>query len=230
MKSEDIAVAGLRGRLMRPDGAVRAGVLVLPSIFSLNRSTVERAEMLVAEGFAAWLWDLYPGEALPAKPPEALGMVKRYTDSVIDGLGQVVDHLLGPVGLGAVGTIGFCLGGRYNLLLGADNKRLGAVVSYYPSIEDPRLAQQTRDAVAEAAAIACPVQVVTAGHDHVTAPATRLRLQEILQARAAPTVMQSWPEADHSFLEPARPGPANQRAALGSWPQAMAFLRAALVG
>jgi carboxymethylenebutenolidase len=131
--------------------------------------------------------------------------------------------------LKAIGTLGFCLGGRFSLLLCVRDRRLGACLTYYPSIRVPKPPNQHQDAVALAAEISCPVQLVYPGQDHVIERETFLQLQATLQKRHAPTIVQFYPEASHSFMVLDRTsGEVDRAAARLSWPQAIAFLSACL--
>ena len=78
-----------------------------------------------------------------------------------------MSHLLDTLHLPAVAVLGFCLGGRYAILLAARDKRLFACVPYYPSIRVPMGPNQTLDAVALAADIQCPVHLVHGTGDQV---------------------------------------------------------------
>jgi carboxymethylenebutenolidase len=128
--------------------------------------------------------------------------------------------------LTTIATAGFCLGGRYGLLLSAHDKRIAACVSYYPTIETPPLPGQDEDVVALAADIPCPVHMIRAGKDHLTGDDVFQRLQANLQRRSAPTIVQHYPEGDHGFMQ--RTGAANETAIHLSTPQTIAFLKAAL--
>ena len=129
--------------------------------------------------------------------------------------------------LTSVGVLGFCLGGRYVLMAAAQDKRVKACAAAYPSIENPRLPNQEQDAVALAADIRCPVHVVQPGHDHVASAETYAALRENLHKRAAPTVWQYYPDAEHGFMHRKEPA-ANPAASVIASPQLVAFLKACL--
>ena len=136
------------------------------------------------------------------------------------------DFMLGELSLTTIGAAGFCLGGRYGLLLAAREPRVAACVSYYPTIETPPLPGQNQDVVALATDILCPVHMIRAGKDHLTSEDIFQRLQNILQRRAAPTIVQVYPDGDHGFMQ--RTGAANETAIHLSTPQTISFLAAAL--
>ena len=128
-------------------------------------------------------------------------------------MSRLVDHMTSELGLNQIVVLGFCLGGRYALLLGAHELRLAGVVAYYPTIETPRLPSQEWDVVAQASSIACPVHLITPGIDHLTSRAIFDALQTSLQSRPALTSIQYFPQAEHAFLQTDRRlGPANEQA------------------
>ncbi len=80
-------------------------------------------------------------------------------------MGALLDYARGELGARRVGVIGWCLGGRFALLLGARDADLANVVAYHPSIWDPAAANHDLDAIALAPTIAAPVMVLHAGAD-----------------------------------------------------------------
>ena len=82
-------------------------------------------------------------------------------------------------------------------------------------------------ALAIAAGIGCPVHVVQPGHDHVASPETYAALKETLFKRAAPTIWQYYPDAEHGFMHRNVP-PANPAASAIASPQVVGFLTGCL--
>jgi carboxymethylenebutenolidase len=137
--------------------------------------------------------------------------------------------MLDTLHLPAVAVLGFCLGGRYAVLLAARDKRLFACVPYYPSVRVPMSPNQTLDAVALAADIQCPVHLVYAGADQVFLQPVFVQVRDALEKRAAATVVQIHPGAVHSFMRPElHSAPANAIASRLSWPPVLAFLETCL--
>jgi carboxymethylenebutenolidase len=230
-ETSDLHVDKLHAVLCRPTSGARAGLLLLPMVYGIESKVLEYATWLADAGFAAVVWNPYSGREVPQGSPEDLAPLAR---SLRDGPTRAeqerwLDYMRGELGLAQVGVIGWCMGGRYALLLAAHSRQVGACVAYYPSIHDPLPPNHDEDAVALAGEIGCAVQVVYPGQDHVTSPATFRALQAALQGREAPTTTQLHPAADHGFLDPARhPSEPNVAAARCAWPQTIAFLQAYL--
>ena len=228
-KSQDVKQSGLFGFLAQPDAPTKGGVVILPTIFGVNAFVRGYAETLARAGLAAAVWDHYEGLPLTADYEESKARARKLADAGMHAkVGKWIEYMLDDLRLTSVGVLGFCLGGRYVLMAAAQNQRIKACAAAYPSIEDPRLPNQEQDAVALAADIRCPVHVVQPGHDHVASPETYAALKERLGKRAAPTIWQYYPDAEHGFMHRKEPA-ANQAATVIASPQLVAFLTACLL-
>lgn len=219
--------SGERGAYLARPADAQAGVLLLPTVHGIDQYAKAYAQMLAEAGLATVIWEPFP-EWPPAESREQRA-ARLATLSDATSLREMTDWLewmLVELSLTKVGTAGFCLGGRYGLLLCARDPRIAACVSYYPTIETPPLPGQDEDVVALAAGISCPVHMIRAGKDHLTSEDVFRRLQTNLQSRVAPTIVQHYPDGDHGFMQ--RTGAANEAAIHLSTPQTIAFLKAAL--
>jgi carboxymethylenebutenolidase len=222
-----IDLDGASGFLVRAQNQ-RAGVLLLPTIFGVNKFVREFAGGLAAAGLTTLIWDPYPGDELPGSYDAARARAGELRDGPsLDAMSICVDHLLGEMRVDAVGTVGFCLGGRYCLLLAARETRLAACAAVYPSIHAPKQDNQDEDAVVRAGEIECPVQLTYPGRDRVMNSDTFHRLQETLQRRIGATMVLVYPGADHAFMHTA--GADNEAADRHARPLVRAFLETSLV-
>ncbi len=221
-----ITLKGASGFLTRAK-AERAAVVLLPTIYGVNHFATDFANAIAEQGITSLIWDPYPGQPPPAGFEAALKGGEQLRDAPsLAAMSVCIDYLQDELRFRSVGTVGFCLGGRYGLLLAARDKRVGACVAVYPSIHASNRPTQDEDAVARSAEIGCPVHVVYPARDNVTPNEVFYRLQGALQQRKAPTVVQLFPEADHGFLH--NPGPLNEAAARQTTPLAAAFLLSCL--
>jgi carboxymethylenebutenolidase len=227
---EDIKDGARQAYLARPAGRTDAGVLLLPSVHGADRHAKDYAHRLAEVGLATLIWEPFPGHPPALNREGRQARLKTLDDaSSLREMTFWLDHLHGALGARRTGTVGFCLGGRYALLLAARDPRLTACVPFYPTIETPPLEGQDQDVVALAAVIPCPAHMVTAGSDHITTRETFARLQQSLQRRSVPTVIEFYPEGEHGFMQTdMRPGKANATAVRFALAQTVPFLQTAL--
>jgi carboxymethylenebutenolidase len=228
--TEEIAQGRVQGYIAHAERP-RGGVLILPTITAIDGPMKERARILAEAGFTAMVWNPYPGEAPPADVNSAYPRAAKLNDGSLDSMVDCVSHLLGKLALGSVAVMGFCLGGRYAVLLAAKDKRLATCVAYYPSIREPMSPNQTLDAIALAAGIACPVHLIHGTADQVFVQPVFEQLRAVLEKRNVATLVQVHPGAVHSFMRPdLHKEPANAAAARLSWPPVLAHLEQCLTG
>jgi carboxymethylenebutenolidase len=228
IKCKSLSGPQMFGYIAEPEQGARSGVLILPTIFGVNDFARGYAETLADSGLCAAVWDINSGLPLTSDYQECIKRARTLTDASASGMvARWIDTMLSEFGLSSVAVLGFCIGGRFALLQAAQDTRLRACAAAYPSIEYPRLASQEKDAVALASAIACPVQMLRPGNDHVTNPETYDDLTRALLKRSAPTTIQLYPQAEHGFMHRKTPE-ANVAATQLASPQIIAFLTACM--
>jgi carboxymethylenebutenolidase len=226
IRTETLTIGDRVGYLARPADA-QAGVLLLPSVHGIDEYSKAYAHALAEAGLATVIWEPFPGQAPAETREQRAARLAPLTDATsLHEMTWWLDLMAKELSLTKIGTAGFCLGGRYALLLSTHEWRIAACVSYYPTIETPPLPGQSEDVVALAKTIACPVHMIRAGKDHLTSEDVFQRLQANLQSRDAPTIVQHYPHGDHGFMQ--RTGAPNETAIHLSTPQTIAFLTAAL--
>src|SRR4029078_5914241 len=129
-------------------------------------------------------------------------MAGTLNDGALGAMTACVDHMFGDMKLPNVAVMGFCLGGRYAVVLAGKDKRLDACGPYYPSIRVPNKQNESEYALALAAQIACPVHLIHGSADKVFLQPVFERLRGILEQRPVATMVQVHPGADHSFVRP----------------------------
>lgn len=218
----------LFGYVAAPRANARGGVLILPTIFGVNEFARGYADGLANAGLAAAVWDINSGLPLSMDYQECISRARTLTDEgVLKMTARWHDELKVQCGGNAIGVLGFCIGGRFALLHASRHRSIAACAIAYPSIENPRLQNQAMDALALAADVECPVQMLRPGNDHVSSPETYEVLTRALLSRRQPTTIQMYPQAEHGFMH--RPAPeANVAATTLASPQVIAFLKACL--
>jgi carboxymethylenebutenolidase len=228
---ENITVAGLNAYLSRPAEVSSGGMLLLPMITGIATQLREFADNLATAGVTALSWDPWRGRPGADKTPmqTLFGWMSELDDEAsLTEAGRLLDHMFGELGCQRVGVIGWCLGGRFALLLGARDSRLANVVAYHPTVPGTPPPNHTLDAVAFTGRIAAPTMILYPGADDLVPEESFLRLQAALNSRTtAPSIVHVYPGAEHGFTARMRhANPINKAANDLSWPQVVAFIRA----
>ena len=190
------------GYLARPDGpGPWPGVVVLHEVLGLNDDIRRAADRLAAAGYLALAPDLLRDAARPG-----VGRVRCLVAvfrALQRGQGPAVDEVLAARaelaahedGTGAVGVVGFCLGGGFALLLAARGFD-AAAPCYGPLPDEPE----------RVLAGACPVVASYGGRDLALRGAAQ-RLEGVLTGLGVEHDVREYPGAGHSFLSDHARGP-----------------------
>jgi len=228
IEAEHVHIGGLRAYLARPLGGTDAGMLLLPMVTGIGEQVREYAADLASSGVTALVWDPWHGRSSDDTEPQRLAesMTDLRDEDCLAEMGILLDHARGELGLARVGVIGWCLGGRFALLLGARDPHIATVVAYHPSILVPAPDHHVLDAVDHAARITAPTMIVHAGADTVMTTETFAALQSALQSRSVgATVVHVYPGAAHGFSNrPRQVDPVNAAAWTLSWPSVQRFV------
>jgi carboxymethylenebutenolidase len=229
-ESSTISVGDLSAYLARPaEGDSGAGTLLLPMITGIGEQIRDWADAIAATGITAVVWDPFHGRSTDNSSQEELAKMARELDddAALQEQAALLDHLLGDLGCTRAGTIGWCLGGRFALLLGARDSRLVNVIAYHPTVPSKRPPHHRYDVTTEVSGITAPVMALYPSADSIVPVEDFAALQAALQARpAGATITHFYPGAVHGFSDRGRHGdPVNAEAFAISWPQVLAFLQ-----
>lgn len=213
----------LQGYLARPAGVTGPlpGLIVIHEWWGLNDNIRAETRRLAAEGFVALAVDLYDGQQASA-PPAAMKLSQALTNNpgpALANLRAAYDYLEQVEKAPRIGTIGWCLGGRWSLrtaLLLPD--QVDATVIYYGSVKaDP----------AELATLQMPILGLFGAKDPIVPLASVEAFAAEMKKLGKPVDIQVYPGANHAFANPS--GTAyDAPAAEDAWRRAIAFLRAQL--
>jgi carboxymethylenebutenolidase len=190
--------------LAEPDGAPRGAVVVIQEIFGVNEGIRRKCDHWAGLGYLGvapdLFWRLEPGVELDPDVPEqfqqALGLMPRLDqDKAIADIEAVIRDArrrLAPRedgGVGRVGCVGYCLGGRLAFMTSARTD-IDASVGYYGVGLEELLGEQH--------AIARPLMLHIAGADHFVTADKQALIHAGLDDHSKVTI-HDYPGEDHGF-------------------------------
>src|SRR5690606_9243659 len=119
-------VDDLRAYLSQPKDGGSGGMLLLPMITGIGAQLREFADDIARAGVTALSWDPWHGVSSDDTPRERLRELLRKLDdeTCLSEMSRLLDHMTGELGLEKVGVIGWCMGGRFALILAGRDMRV----------------------------------------------------------------------------------------------------------
>ncbi|MEO7386572.1 MAG: dienelactone hydrolase family protein [Gammaproteobacteria bacterium] len=210
----------VQGYLVRPTKARGRlpGLIVIHEWWGLNDNVRDEASRLAAEGYVVLAVDLYAGK-LATQPPEAMKLSQQLTANpgpADENLRAAYDYLDKVEKAPRIGSIGWCLGGRWSLrtaLILPD--RVDATVIYYGTVKADE---------AELARLKMPILGLFGSKDRVVPAPTVMAFQSTMQRLGKSVDIHMYEGADHAFANPS--GTSYEPAAAeDAWRRTTAFLR-----
>jgi carboxymethylenebutenolidase len=207
------------GLLVTPEGqGPFPAVIVIQEWWGLNDWVKGQARALAKEGYVALAVDLYRGKVATKQEEAHQLMMGTPPDRALRDLRGAFAHLQSRPGVrkDRVGSIGWCMGGRYSLELATKEPGLAAAVAYYGAPPtDP----------AAIAAIRAPVLGSFGAEDKGPTP-DQAREFEAAMKKAGKTIdIKIYPGAGHAFANVDNPwGGYRKEAAEDAWARTTAFL------
>jgi carboxymethylenebutenolidase len=192
----DLGGRAVAARLALPDGeGLHPGVLVIHELWGLTGDIERICDRLAGAGYAALAPELYGPGSRPVCIARAVRDLARGGER---GSGRAAEALaslrrLSGVDGSRVGVIGFCMGGGYALLLGAEEDVRAASVNYGRVPEELGRLEGL-----------CPVVASYGRRDRALLPAAE-RLRGFLEDREISHDLKVYPEAGHSFMNRSMP-------------------------
>jgi carboxymethylenebutenolidase len=192
---EDLVFTGaggdaVNGYLARPaDSETRPGMIVIHEAMGLNEHIRDVTNRFANLGYVALGVDLYTREGGPPPMGDIPAMMKRLFSmsdaTVLDDLQGATDFLRAREDVtGKVGCIGFCMGGRYTLLLAGASDRLDAAVDCWGGFidratPDERTTPERPTPPLELAGkLSCPLLAAVGAEDQNPSPELGAQLRE----------------------------------------------------
>ncbi len=182
----------------RPEGAAKAAIIVIPEIFGVNPGIRQKCDNWAKDGYLAIapdiFWRFAPGIELdpdvPEQLQEAFGYFGQYDpDLGVQDIEAAIRHIRGAEGVGKVGLVGYCLGGRMAYMAAARTD-IDASVGYYGVMIDQMLG--------ESHAIANPLMLHIPTADHFVGPEAQAAIHAGLDNHPKVT-LHDYEGLDHGF-------------------------------
>jgi carboxymethylenebutenolidase len=215
------AVSGYLARPQNAKAGALPGLIVIHEWWGLNDNVRAEARRLAAEGYVTLAVDLYAGQTATEPPAAAklAGELSRNPAPAEENLRQAYAYLDKTVHAPKIGTIGWCLGGRWSLRAAALlPEQVDATVIYYGTVTASE---------AELARLQMPILGLFAANDRVIPVPTVKAFQHTLVRLGKRIDVKIYEGTDHAFANPS--GTAYEPAAAeDAWRRTLSFLRANL--
>ena len=184
--------------IARPAGPAKAAIIVIPEIFGVNPGIRQKCDTWASDGYLAIapdiFWRFAPGIELDPDVPdqlqEAFGYFGQYDpDLGVQDIEAAIRHIRGTEGVGKVGLVGYCLGGRMAYMAAARTD-IDASVGYYGVMIDQMLG--------ESHAIAKPLMLHIPTADHFVGPEAQAAIHAGLDSHPKVT-LHDYEGLDHGF-------------------------------
>ena len=221
----------------KPDGPIKAGLIVIHEVWGLNAHIKEVADRFASEGYFAIAPDLLHGSDMgPIDPsliqrshqPETRDEAQKdlraamapvqapefavQTTATLKRLfAWLIDQ---PETNGKVAVVGFCFGGTYSFGLAVAEPRLQGAVAFYG---------HANQSVEELKQITCPV-LAFYGTEDTRLMDTLPELTNHMKEAGVSFTNTVYPDAGHAFFNDTNSSTYRPEAATDSWKRTLAFL------
>lgn len=215
-----------QGYLATPESGSGPGVVVIQEWWGLVPHIQQVCDRFAAEGFVALAPDLFHGAKAELSEPDEAGklLMALNIDQAGKDMHGAATYLKGlsRVTSGAVGVVGFCMGGALALYAASVSPEIGPVVDFYGG--HPQVKPDFTH-------VRGPIMGNFAGQDDWVNAEAIAQLQAVCQANGIQIDFKVYPGTDHAFFNDHRSGPGepyNAEAAQDAWQRTLAFFRANL--
>jgi len=166
------------------------GVVLLHDLFGVGDDMREQADWLAAAGYVVSIPDLYNGQSAIRCVRGMFAQLSAQRGPVFDRIDAARSTLAASADCtGAVGVIGYCIGGGFALLLAGHPGWSAAAVNY----------GQVPDNLETVLAGACPLVASFGGRDR-SLPGAAGKVRAAAAAAGVTADVKEYPEARHGFI------------------------------
>jgi carboxymethylenebutenolidase len=222
VKTQDITFPSgsetITGYLVLPEsGGKHPAMLVIHEWWGLNDWVKEQARRLAEQGYVALAVDLYRGQVAydPSLAHELMRGMPQ--DRAVRDLKAAFDYLAArqDVNKEKIGSVGWCMGGGFSLLLAVDEPRLAACVVNYGSLPTD---------AADLQKIQAPVLGNFGADDRGIPPSAVEAFERAMKAANKSIDVKIYPGAGHAFENPNNKLGYREGAAEEAWKRTLTFL------
>ena len=228
---------GVGGYLAYPSGQKSPAVLVHFEIFGVNSHIENVCRRFAGAGYAALAPDYYHRMETRTAPYSDLKGAFQLAGSLKDeemmaDAGSCLGYLRSKdfVNANAIGTLGFCMGGRVSILTAASHPQfIAAAVSFYGGglAGENRMGGHTLNPMEEAAKVQAPILLVYAEKDQFIKPEYVEAFTGKLKELGKNFQSKVYEGAGHGFFCDERPSH-HAEASQDAWKRTLGFLEANL--
>jgi carboxymethylenebutenolidase len=213
----------VNGYLVTPESAGRRpAIIVIQEWWGLVPWVKEQANSFAEQGYVALAVDLYHGKSA-SDPNEAHELMRGLPqDRAVRDLKAAFDYLASrpDVEPKKIGSVGWCMGGSYSLLLAENEPKLAAcVVNYGAMPTDP----------ATIARIQAPVLGNFGGLDRGITPDAVRAFEKAMKADGKRIDVKIYDDAGHAFQNPNNKAGYRKDDAADAWSRMVAFFNRTLM-
>jgi carboxymethylenebutenolidase len=232
----------INGYLARPaDAASHPGMIVIHEAGGLGEHIRDVVNRFANIGYVTLGVDLYTREGGPPPAGDMDAIMARLfsmsDELALGDLEGAADHLRSLDGVtGRIGCIGFCMGGRYSLLLACASEKLNAVVDCWGGFVDRATPEERTTPLRPVPPIElvdeqleCPLLAAIGAEDHNPSPELAAELRERAERSPAGKAggeikVDVYEDAGHAFFADYRPSYRPEPAAK-LWREIVPFLQ-----
>lgn len=198
------------------------GIVIAQHAGGVDEFIQDVVHRLHREGYVVAAPELFHRQAPTGIEPLArIGLLKDA--EIIEDMNAAIGHIkAGRAGVGPIGTVGFCMGGRVSYLLAAANPEIKAATVYYGGSimkalgDGPSPFERT-------AGIACPILGLFGADDTNPSPADTAKISAELTRLDKWHEFHTYRDTGHAFGNFINPERYRARAAHAGWHEMLAF-------
>lgn len=215
--------AQCEGYLALPAGGQGPAVIVIQEWWGLVPHIRSLVDRFAEAGFVALAPDLYHGEQTTEPDEAGKLMMGLAMDRAAADIAGAATHLASrPEVTGAIGTVGFCMGGSLALWSATLSEQVAAAVGFYPAIPWERMRPAWDSYAGKVALIHCSQE------DGTSADPGIQQARRAIEVAGGECLLYDYPGTRHAFFNDDRPEVFDRDAAASSWARTLEFLRSRL--